>query len=416
MTANASNWGKQPHRLLELDEAWSAISAELAPRPIETVPLANAVGRTLARAVYAGGDFPPFDKAMMDGFAVRSADCSAAGAKLKIVGLRQAGENQDITLNRGEALRINTGAMLPKGADAVARIEDCTVSNDGGEVSIDVAVVASKHVAPRGSDYASGALLLPKPLEINAARLAALATAGVSDVDVYRQAEVAILTTGNETVSIGAPRAAGQIVDSNGPMLTALVERFDATARPLGIVPDDDAMLKTAIQDSLSSDVVLIAGGMSMGTHDLVPNIAESLGVRWIFHGVRMRPGKPVAYGRGPNGQHVFGLPGNPVSAFVCATVFAQMTIRTLHGHPIRPPKMLRAHNARRLDPKGDDRPAFLPALIWQDAKGKHWADACAWRGSGDPFGLVMANGLILRRDPTGVLEAGDGVYVVEIG
>jgi len=154
----------------------------------------------------------------MDGFAVRSADCSAAGAKLKIVGLRQAGENQDITLNSGEALRINTGAMLPKGADAVARIEDCTVSNDGADVSIDVAIVAGKHVAPRGSDYASGALLFPKPLEINAARLAALATAGVSDVDVYRQAEVAILTTGNETVSIGAPRAAGQIVDSNGPM------------------------------------------------------------------------------------------------------------------------------------------------------------------------------------------------------
>jgi len=416
MTAKASNWGKQPHRLLELDEAWSAISAELAPGSIETVPLANAVGRTLARAGYAGGDFPPFNKAMMDGFAVRSADCSAAGAKLKIVGLRQAGENQDITLNSGEALRINTGAMLPKGADAVARIEDCTVSNDGADVSIDVAIVAGKHVAPRGSDYASGALLFPKPLEINAARLAALATAGVSDVDVYRQAEVAILTTGNETVSIGAPRAAGQIVDSNGPMLTALVERFDATARPLGIVPDDDAKLKTAMQGALSSDVVLIAGGMSMGTHDLVPNIAEALGVRWIFHGVRIRPGKPVAYGRGPNGQHVFGLPGNPVSAFVCATVFAQMAIRALRGHPIRPPKMLRAHNARRLDPKGDDRPAFLPALVWQDAKGKYWADACAWRGSGDPFGLVMANGLMLRRDPTGVLEAGDGVEVVEIG
>jgi len=133
-------------------------------------------------------------------------------------------------------------------------------------------------------------------------------------------------------------------------------------------------------------------------------------------HGVRIRPGKPVAYGRGPNGQHVFGLPGNPVSAFVCATVFAQMAIRALRGHPIRPPKMLRAHNARRLDPKGDDRPAFLPALVWQDAKGKYWADACAWRGSGDPFGLVMANGLMLRRDPTGVLEAGDGVEVVEIG
>ena len=416
MTANASNWGKQPHRLLELDEAWSAISAELAPGPIETVLLANAVGRTLARAVNATSDFPPFDKAMMDGFAVRSADCSAAGAKLRIVGLRQAGENQDITLNRGEALRINTGAMLPKGADAVVRIEDCTVSNDGGEVAIGVAVVAGKHVASRGSDYASGALLLPRPLEINAARLAALATAGVSDVDVYRQAEVAILTTGNETVPIGEARAAGQIVDSNGPMLAALAERFDATARPLGIVPDDESKLKAALQDSLSSDVVLIAGGMSMGTHDLVPNIAGSLGVRWIFHGVRMRPGKPVAYGRGPNGQYIFGLPGNPVSAFVCATVFAQMAIRALHGHPIRPPKMLRAHNARRLDPKGDDRPAFLPALVWQDAKGKHWADACAWRGSGDPFGLVMANGLMLRRDPTGVLEAGDSVEVVEIG
>jgi len=415
MSKQVSNRGKQPHRLLELDEAWAAISAKLAPGAIETVPLGQAVGRTLARAVYAAGDFPPFNKAMMDGFAVRAADCYAAGTKLKIVGLRQAGENKDIKLNVGEALRINTGAMLPHGADAVARIEDCTVSADAADVAIDVAQTAGKHVAPRGSDYASGALLLPKPLEINAARLAALVTAGVSQVDVYRQAEVAIITTGNETVPIGALRAAGQIVDSNGPMLAALVERFGATTRPLGIVPDDEAILNATLQDALASDVVLVAGGMSMGTHDLVPNVAEDLGVRWVFHGVRMRPGKPFAYGRGPDGQHVFGLPGNPVSAFVCATVFGQMAIRALHGHPIRPPKLLRAHNARRLEPKGDDRPAFLPALIWQDAKGKHWADACAWRGSGDPFGLVIANGLILRRDPTGVLEVGDRIEVVPL-
>jgi len=415
MAKQASNWGKRPHRLLELDEAWTAISAELTPGEIETVPLGQAVGRTLARAVYATSDFPPFDKAMMDGFAVRATDCSAAGTTLKTVGLRQAGENKDIKLNTGEALRINTGAMLPIGADAVARIEDCTVSADGADVVIDVAQTVGKHIAPRGSDYASGALLLPKPLEINAARLAALATAGVSQVDVYLQAEVAIITTGNETVPIGVPRAAGQIVDSNGPMLAALVERFGATARPLGIVPDDEGKLKATLQDALASAVVLVAGGMSMGTHDLVPSVAEDLGVRWVFHGVRMRPGKPVAYGRGPDGQHVFGLPGNPVSAFVCATVFGQMAIRALHGHPIRPPKMLRAHNARRLEPKGDDRPAFLPALIWQDAKGKHWVDACAWRGSGDPFGLVMANGLMLRRDPSGVLAAGDQVDIVPL-
>lgn len=415
MKSPPNNWGRDQRPLLTLDEAWSAIAREVRHAAPEVVDLADAANRILAQPVAAARDWPLFDKAMMDGFAVRSIDCATPGAKLRIVGLAAAGVATDHAILAGETMRINTGAPLPNGADAVVRIEDTHVANDQATVEIKTQVITGKHIATRGADRRTGELLLAAPMTIEAAQMAALATAGCARVSVFPQVNVAVVLTGNEIIPIGQTLAAGQIHDSNGPMLASLIRQFGATPRRAGIARDDETDLRAKLVEAMQCPVVISVGGMSMGTHDLVPRVCAELGVEWRFHGVNMRPGKPVAYGRGPDGQHVFGLPGNPVSAFVCAWLFVRMTLRGLVGHPCKPPHRLRATLTRKIEPKRDDRPAFVPARFWNHSEAGELVEPCAWGGSGDPFGLAMANALLVLDDPTRGVAADDTVEVIPI-
>ncbi|MCB9851472.1 MAG: molybdopterin molybdotransferase MoeA [Phycisphaerales bacterium] len=415
MKTPPNNWGPGRRPLLTLDEAWSAIAGEVRHAAPEFVNLADAADRILAQPVAATQDWPLFDKAMMDGFAVQSADCTVAGARLNIAGLAAAGAAADRRIQSGEAMRINTGAPLPIGADAVVRIEDTHVADDLMTVEIKTQVAAGKHVAPKGADRRTGELLLAAPMTIEAAQMAALATAGCTRVSVYPKVHAAIVLTGNEIVPIGETLAAGQIHDSNGPMLASLVRQFGATPRRVGIARDDKTDLRSKLIEALECPVVISVGGMSMGTLDLVPSVCAELGVEWRFHGVNMRPGKPVAYGRGPQGQHVFGLPGNPVSAFVCAWLFVRMALRGLVGHPCKPPHRLRATLTRCIEPKRDARPAFVPARFWNHSEAGELVEPCAWGGSGDPFGLAMANALLVLNDPTRGIAADETVEVIPI-
>lgn len=415
MPEKTPTWGRDARALLTLDEAWEIIAREVRPAPAVAVPLADAAGRVLAQPVHAAADWPRFDKAMMDGFAVRAADCGQAGAVLSIVGLAPAGASIDRPLAAGEAMRINTGAPVPEGADAVVRIEDTVVADDNATVEIRVGVGEGKHIARKGADRRLGDLLLAAPMTLEAAQIAALATAGCDSVFAYPQVEVGIVVTGDEIVPVGDELKPGRIYDSNGPMLAALMQQFRAALKQVGIARDDAADLKARLAEALKSPVVLTVGGMSMGTLDLVPKTFEELGVEWKFHGVSMRPGKPVAYGRGPSGQHVFGLPGNPVSAFVCSWLFARMVVRGLVGHPATPPHRLRARLTRPIDPKRDPRPAFLPARFWNHSESGELVEPCAWGGSGDPFGLAMANSLLVLDDPTKGLPFDAALDVIPI-
>lgn len=415
MNTGNSTWGHDANPLLTLDEAWSHISDEVQPLDSESVPLAEAHRRVLATPIHATSDWPPFDKAMMDGFAVRSADCQSPGSTLKIVGLVAAGAASEQSLSPRQAIRINTGAPLPRGADAVVRIEDTQIAADNATVEIQTIVEAQKHVALKGTDRKFGELLLAPPLTLEAAQLAALATAGLDKVSAYQQVTAAIVLTGNEIIPAGSPLQHGQIHDSNGPMLAALMQQFGAVPARIGIARDDDADLRKQLRQALQSPVVITVGGMSMGTLDLVPKTCAELGVSWRFHGVSMRPGKPVAYGRGPEGQHVFGLPGNPVSAFVCSWLFVRMAVRGLVGHPVTPPHRLRATLTRDIKPKRDPRPAFVPARFWNHSKAGELVEPCAWGGSGDPFGLAMANALLVLDNPTNGLSTDETVEVIPI-
>ena len=413
MAPMARTWGKDQHRLVSVEEAQAAIADGMVPIGSERVALEAAQGRVLAAPVVAQDDYPAFNKAMMDGFAVRAADCAITGAQLNVVGLVPAGGQWTGTIEAGQAVQINTGAPVPAGADAVVRVEDTSMA--AGGVSIRAEVKPKQNVTLRGSDRRKGDEVLTPPLTIGPAHIAAAATAGAAMLEVSREVGVAIVSTGDELVPAGQPRNPGQIHDSNGPMLTALMRQFGATQRNLGIVRDDEGELIARLRDALREPVVLTVGGMSMGTLDLVPKMFESLGVKWRFHGVEVRPGKPVAYGRGPDGQHVFGLPGNPVSAFVCSWLFVRMAIRGLQGFKPEPPPMHRAMTAVALKPHKDLRPAYVPARVWNDIARGLMTEPGPWSGSADPFGLALANALLVRDDPTKLLAEGDAVKVILI-
>ncbi|GMU34212.1 MAG: molybdopterin molybdotransferase MoeA [Planctomycetia bacterium] len=422
MSTTSPSWGKRPHRLLAMGEAWEVVRNGVlesamggfhgTPKVgIETVPIGECIGRVLACPVITDDDYPAFDKSMMDGFAVRSADCAAAGSRLKICGLIVAGRTTNTTIGCGEAMQINTGAAIPSGADAVVRIEDCEV--DADSVVLRVAVAQGKNASRQGSDRRRGDVVLTPPLRIGAAQIAAAATAGAATLEVANQVQVALVSTGDELVRAGETRRFGQIYDSNGPMLSAMMREFGASPRPPSSAPDELEALIATLRNAMECPIVLTVGGMSMGTHDLVPQAFESLGVKWRFHGVSMRPGKPMAYGVGPDGQQVFGLPGNPVSAFVCAWLFVRMAIRGLQGFEPLPPRTVRVTLAEEIKAHRDSRPAYVPAKVWSDEARGLLAAPTKWSGSSDPFGLAEANALLCLLNPDTAAPAGSGVEVI---
>lgn len=404
-------WGPGKTPLVSLDDAWVRIARNVKPIGSERIPLSRAWGRVLSVPVLCDEDYPAFDKAMMDGFALRAGDASASGTRLRIRGLAAAGGEVAAPLFPGEAVRINTGAPVPSGADTVIRIEDAAI--DGDYVSFNAAAVSGRNVTRQGSDRRKGDTVLSPPCRLSPTHLAAAATAGIAELDVAREIGVAIVSTGDELAPPGAPRRTGQIYDSNGVMLATLMRRFGAAPDEPVIVPDDRRALDARFRIALVKPVVIAVGGMSMGTLDLVPGVLESLGVAWRFHGVHIRPGKPVAYGIGPAGQQVFGLPGNPGSAFVCAWLFVRMAIRGLQGFLPEPPPWVRVTLAEPIKPHRDARPAFVPARVWNEGERGLMASPVRWGGSGDPFGLVGSNALLCRRDPRIESAAGDAAEAI---
>lgn len=397
-----------------MEEAWEAIRRGvegLRAVDVERASLAEACGRVLARPVLSDDDYPAFDRSMMDGFAVRSADCASSGTRLRIRGLIIAGQSGEKPLGPGETLQINTGAPLPTGADAVIRIEDCTV--EGDTVTLGAVVKRGQCIAVQGGDRRRGDAILTPPIVLGPSRIAAAATAGAATVEVAKRVEVAIVSTGDELVRAGEPRRRGQIYDSNGPMLTALMREFGAAPREATFAPDEPDALAGHLREALTCPIVLTVGGMSMGTHDLVPQGLAALGVEWRFHGVNMRPGKPAAYGVGPEGQQVFGLPGNPVSAFVCAWLFARMAVRAMLGFDAAPPTVVQATAAVDIKAHRDPRPAYVPARVSADPTSGLVITPTKWSGSSDPFGLADANGLLYLANPTEARPAGSSVSVV---
>jgi molybdopterin molybdotransferase len=401
--------------MLSVDEAFAAILAAVeisAPLP---TALADTLGMTLADDIVSDIDSPPFDKSLMDGFAVRAADVAGGTVTLHVIDEVTAGKLPTKVVRQGEATRIMTGAPIPDGADAVVRIEETCFDAETEIVEISSAsTTPESNLMRRGTSMRRGDRVLPAGRMLRPQELGALAELGVHTVNVRPRPTVAVLATGDELVPVDQTPGPGQIRNSNETMLIAQIRRAGAEPVPLGIAGDNRKELGERIAAGLQCDMLLLSGGVSAGKLDLVPSELEAAGVRQVFHKVHVKPGKPVWYGKlempaGPC-RHVFGLPGNPVSSLVCFELFARTAIRQLMGVEPAVPQAVSARLAVAHIAHGD-RPTYHPAHLELTDSGTV-VRPVAWQGSADLRSTVEANAMILFPPGNHEYAAGDTAEV----
>lgn len=390
---------ESPYPMVSIAEAQRIIAAHTAPLPPEEVSSLQAAGRVLAEDVYATEDIPDVPKAMMDGYALRSAD---GLQERRVLAEITAGLSEDITLSPGTAVRIMTGAPVPSGADAVVMVEQ-TEENDGVLV-LKRAVTAGMNIQQVGQDIVRGQQVLARGTLLGPADVGLLATIGCTRIQVYRRPCVAVLATGDEVVEPDTPRSVGGVRDSNRYALLAAVREAGCEAISLGIARDDVQVQREALLRGLEqADVLITSGGVSMGTRDLIKPLVAELGTVH-FGRVAFKPGKPTTFATVQN-KVVFGLPGFPVSSLVSFEVFVRPALRRLQGDatPERPQVRVILDEPIRPAP---DRPEYQRVVIaWSGDR--LVARSTGGQGSSRILSLRGANGLLLVPPGTHVYEAG---------
>jgi molybdopterin molybdotransferase len=344
----------------------------------------------LAEQISSDRDYPPFDKAVMDGFAVRAADVAKGGATLRVIDTIAAGAVGERAVEAGEAVAIMTGAPLPPGADAVVPVEETT--RVGDRVTFRRAARAGEAIARRSSDVEAGRVVLAKGARLGPAQIAVAASVGAVEVPVFAPPSAAVLSKGDELVEIEAAPTGAQIRNSNSAMLVALLRRLGCDVRDLGIARDDPAVIRDAITKGISlADALFVTGGMSMGERDYVPRLLQELGMELRITKLRIKPGKPFVFAAQSTGtRYVFGLPGNPVSAFVCTLRLASRVLARMAGGT--PDGRIGEAKLSSPLPANGPREFYQPALRIGGG-----VDPMAWKGSADIFTLAVANCLIIR-------------------
>lgn len=323
--------------MIEFEKAVTTILKHTPVLNPEKILIENSTGRILQEHIYSTLSMPPFDKSAVDGYAVISEDVKNSPVILKCIGTIRAGAFSKV-IHHGECIKIMTGAQIPKNADSVVMVED-TGEFTRGYVKILKSVDKNENICFQGEDIKTGQKVLKKGMLISASHIALLAAVGKQFVNVSKKPTVAILNTGNEIVSVGRTLRENKIYNSNGPMLESLLKSDSIEPHCAGIVHDNVVQLRESIKKILKvNDMVLISGGVSMGDYDFIPDVLRSLGVRIVFHKVKIKPGKPLLFGTKGN-KLIFGVPGNPVSAFLCYLVFIRTALSKMMNYPFCKPQ-----------------------------------------------------------------------------
>jgi molybdopterin molybdotransferase len=379
--------------MIPVKEAIEIVLQQTPKLDTESVPISESHGRILAADIIADTDLPPFDRAQMDGYAVRAADVANTPAHLKIVGESAAGAGWHHAMSAGEAVRIMTGAPVPAGADAVQQVE-LTREPDHECVEILESVEAGRSIVRRAAEIKAGETVLLAGEEISAAMIATLASFGYAQVRVGRRPRVSVMATGSELVNVDEKPAADQIRDSNNYTIAAYALLCGATVERLPLAGDDTEELRREIASAAeTSDVLITSGGVSMGVYDFTKAALKELGAEIFFERVALRPGKPTVFARLGNAL-VFGLPGNPVSVAVTFNLFVRAALRKMQG--AAQTSFGEEHAVLARDIKGSlDRESYLPAVLRTDENGSLLAEPLKWGGSSDFVSFARATALI---------------------
>jgi len=404
--------------LMSVAQALRQVLEHAAPLSTETVPLADGYGRVLAADLTAQRTQPPVDVSAMDGYAVRGADVTSAPARLRLIGEVAAGHPFEGTVGAGQAARIFTGGVVPPGADTIVIQENTTRENttrDGDVVVINQASGTGRHIRRAGLDFAAGAVLLSKGRRLNDRDLALAAAMNHAALPVYRKPRLAVLATGDELVMPGTSPGVGEIVYSNGFATMALARREGCETIDLGIAPDRLPETVAAVRRArdAQADILVTSGGASVGDYDLVQKALATEGLALSFWKVALRPGRPMMHGR-LGRMHVLGLPGNPVSSYVCGVLFLIPLIRRLTGRADCEPQLGYARLGCDL-PENDERADYLRATLAAGPDGLPVATPCPAQDSSMLAPLAKADCLLIREPHAPAARAGSRCSILKL-
>ena len=383
---------------------------------IET-PILECLGQVLAEDVYSSIDIPPKDNSAMDGYAVKAQDTSGATASspvyLDIIGEAKAGGVSNLEVKAHKTVRIMTGAPLPRGADSVVPFEDTDETQQSGQPLKRIGIIKSfdkgKNVRSAGEDIGKDQLALSKGTILRPAQIGVLASLGLKTVKVIRRPVVAILATGDELVALGQPLSEGQIYNSNSYSSAAQVLRYGGIPRVLGIARDTEEDLGKKINEALSADMLLTTGGVSMGDYDLVKDVLAKQG-EISFWKVRMKPGKPLAFGTIKGVPHL-GLPGNPVSSMITFELFARPAMLKMMGRTNLTRPTVDVIMESRIK-NSDGRRIFARAIVRKEGD-RLYAKTTGPQGSGILTSMSMANALVIVPEDVAAVKEGVAVKAI---
>jgi len=414
MSANSPKAPRFEHPdsgLISVEEARARILAGVQTLDVETVPIAQAHGRVAGEDLAARLDHPPDPVSAMDGYALRSQDVGAMPLTLRKIGVSRAGERFKGQLTPGACIRIFTGAVIPEGADVIGIQEDA--EEDGADVVFREVSPKGRFIRRAGMDFSIGQLLVPAGRAITARDLGLLASSGHGEVAVRRRPRVAILSTGDELVPPGAIPGPDQIVGSNGVALAAAVQSWGAEAVEIGIAADETQAIAEAADRARGADILITSGGASVGDHDLVQAGIAERGFTPDFWRIAMRPGKPLMFGR-IGALPVLGVPGNPVSAMVCAMLFLRPAIRRMLGMAEVEPQFEQVRLAVAMGPN-DKREEYGRGRLERSPDGALAVRPFNAQDSAMQMLLAQADCLIRRPPHAPAAAAGDEVEVIRL-